>query len=256
MRLRILTCGLLWLWTGAGPAAAADLLAYSLQPLTNGLALRQTYTPTQRALLEKLNRADQKHLARQRQIVVPSLWDLDELAYSPLPADYPAAVPLAKALVVEQAHQVFGAYEHGRLVRWGPVSTGRKASPTPPGLFFLNWHSKGRHSTVDPEWFMSWYFNFDNRRGLSMHQYELPGLPESHACVRLLERDARWVYAWGEGWELDADAGRVVKNGTPLWILGTYDHAASKPWLSESPPTITLPEAAPWAPAAQGSLPE
>jgi hypothetical protein len=34
-------------------------------------------------------------------------------------------------------------------------------------VFFLNWKAVGHTSTVDPDWFMRWYFNFGNREGLA-----------------------------------------------------------------------------------------
>jgi hypothetical protein len=206
---------------------------YRIEKLTGGdKALRERFSPEQLALLEKLNRRDLEHLGRADQIVVPEDLSLDELLYSPLPLAYAWAEPHPKALVVHQASQVFGAYENGRLVRWGPVSSGRKSRPTPTGLFHLNWRSPGRHSTDDEDWYMPWYYNFDNRRGLAFHQLELPGRPASHACVRLLERDARWLYDWGEGWVLDERRWNVVDPGTPVLILGEYDFGAPPPWLS------------------------
>jgi hypothetical protein len=42
---------------------------------------------------------------------------------------------------------------------------------------------------------MPWY-QFSNDRGFGVHQYDLPGRPASHGCVRMLERDAKWVYEW------------------------------------------------------------
>jgi hypothetical protein len=156
------------------------------------------------------------------------------MTYSPFPAQYQWAADRPKLLVVDQRVQAFAAYEHGTLVRWGPVSTGRQAMHTPAGLFHLNWRSRGRHSTVDPDWYMEWYYNFENRRGLSFHQYALPGRPASHACVRLLERDARWIYEWGESWTLDARGWTVLDRGTPVLILGCYDFGASPPWRSLS----------------------
>jgi len=217
-------------------------VSYTVAPLTTGMKeLKERFSMSQLALLEKLNRADIRHLARQKQIVVPDRWDVDELIYSPLPADYAPAAPLAKLLIVDQVAQVFGAYEQGKLVRWGPVSTGRESSPTPPGLYHLNWRSKGRHSTVNREWFLRWYFNFDNRRGLSLHEYELPGLPESHSCVRLLERDARWIFDWGDAWELSESAETVVRGGTPLLVLGEYVYGSPKPWLTADPRTARHP---------------
>ena len=162
-------------------------------------------------------------------LVVPDQWLDGDLWYSPLPLFSAWAGGLPKALVVHLPSQVFGAYEHGRLVRWGPVSSGREEYPTPPGLFHLNWRSPGRHSTINPEWYMPWYFNFDNEGGLALHQLSLPGRPASHSCIRLLESDARWLYGWGEGWVLDERGWNVLDPGTPVLILGHYDFRAPPP---------------------------
>jgi lipoprotein-anchoring transpeptidase ErfK/SrfK len=191
---------------------------------------RIRFTASQIAVLEKLNRADGAQLARLETLVVPAVW-LDELRYSPFPAVYAAATESPKLLIVDQPSQAFAGYEHGRLVRWGPVSSGSRTSPTPSGLFHLTWRSRGRHSTVNPGWFMKWYFNFDNAGGLSLHSYALPGYPASHGCIRLLERDAMWLYAWGQGWSLDA-GGRVVSQGAPLHVRGDYAFEAPPPWRS------------------------
>lgn len=52
---------------------------YRLIELEGGLTeLRQRFTPEQLVLLEKLNRADLRHLARFKRIIVPDRWDLDE----------------------------------------------------------------------------------------------------------------------------------------------------------------------------------
>ncbi|OFV91874.1 MAG: hypothetical protein A3H95_02870 [Acidobacteria bacterium RIFCSPLOWO2_02_FULL_64_15] len=209
-----------------------ETVTYRLQPLRRGLKeLRTGFDGAQLALLQKLNRVDLDHLARLGYIVVPDRWDADELTYSPLPLSYAWAESRPKALVVYQPAQVFGAYEYGRLVRWGPISSGRREAPTPEGLLSLNWKSKGRTSTFDPEWFMPWYFNFGSIEGLSFHEHQLPGRPASHACVRLLAVDARWLYDWGQQWQLDA-SGRVWAPGTPVLVLGTFDFGASSPWRS------------------------
>jgi hypothetical protein len=220
-----------------GAFSAIPLLA---QPVSYRLeasqaVLAEPLSDAQIALLEKLNRADVRHLRRLDQLVVPDRWDAAELDYSPLPRTVPELEWYPKAIVIDQVHQLFGSYEDGRLVRWGPVSSGRREHPTPSGKFHLNWKSPGRHSTVDPTWYMEWYFNFHNTRGLALHKYALPGRPASHACVRLLERDARWIYEWGDGWTLDARE-RVIDKGTPLWIVGKFDFDAPSPWLAADDP--------------------
>lgn len=195
------------------------------------------------ALLEKLNRADAKHLPRLNQIVVPLTWRT-ELEHSPFPAAFPAAQSAAKFIVVDQPAQAFAAYENGAQVRWGPISSGREQKPTPSGLFYLNWRARTRTSTLSGEWRLNWYFNFHNRRGLAFHEFDLPGVPMSHACVRLLARDAEWIYSWGESWTLD-EKGRIRTTGTPVLILGNYDFKSPAPWMTNRAIQVTLPAVLP-----------
>jgi hypothetical protein len=228
------TCILvLWPLTAASQPMAASAGGYRVEPVTvDGRPLAERFTPAQIAVLEKLNRRDQEHLLRLDEIVVPQSWHEDELAYSPLPATWSWAEHYPKALIVHQPAQVFGAYEWGQLVRWGPVSSGRKETPTPPGVFHLNWRSRSRRSTDNEAWLLEWYFNFVNARGISFHKFELPGYPASHACVRLLERDAIWMYDWGESWRLSPDGRTVITTGTPVVIHGEYDFERTAFWLS------------------------
>jgi hypothetical protein len=221
--------------TAGQPAALVrDVqLEYRLQPLPRDVKeLEQRFTARQIELLEKLNRRDREHLPRTNPpvpgLVVPSMWPDDERQVSPLPFDYPSARAIATAIVVHQPLQAFGAYEFGHLVRWGPVSTGRKETPTPIGLFHLTWKARQRRSTDNEQWLLRWYFNFVNARGVSFHQFDLPGYPASHACVRLLERDAEWLYSWGEQWKLDRDRRRVSASGSLGLIVGTP--VTPSPW--------------------------
>ncbi len=225
------------LWAQAPPleeaaARGREVRYFQIQPVS-----LKGFTRRQIALLEKLNRADRRHLRRLPALIVPDRWDLDELAYSPLPEFSSWAAGHEKALVVDLAAQVFGGYECGQLVRWGPVSSGSEESPTPEGLFHLSWRSPERRSSINQDWLMRWYFNFEPRRGLALHQHPLPGRPASHACIRLLDRDAIWLYRWGE------EGGS--RAGTPVLILGSYDFQSPGPWLRPEwwQASIQLPEA-------------
>jgi hypothetical protein len=79
---------------------------------------------------------------------------------------------------------------------------------------------------------MRWYFNFDNRGGLAFHQYSLPGRPASRSCIRLLERDAQWLFHWGDQWTLDDRGTSIIAPGTPVLILGRFDFDSPPPWQS------------------------
>ncbi len=176
----------------------------------------------------KLNRVDLRHAQRTALVVPDSI--ADELAYAPFPASVPALAEVPKFLAVSRRVQALAAYEYGRLVRWGPVSTGRAETPTDAGLFFTNWKSRRTVSTDDPSWILNWYVNIIASKGVAFHEYELPGRPASHGCIRLLEADARWLYAWADQW-VPGRGSEVRRWGTPVLVFGEFDDAARAPWL-------------------------
>jgi hypothetical protein len=227
-------------WLGAGAVAVALMVSvesraqpvtYRVEALPTG-ELTSRFSEGELAVLEKINRADRGHLPRLRQLVIPSRWADDERQYSPLPRRHEPAAAVPKFLVVHVPGQVFGAYQFGELVRWGPVSSGAADTATPPGRYHLTWRATGHVSTVNPGWFMPWYFNLDNEQGRAFHEYELPGQPASHGCVRLLGRDARWLFEWGDEWRLDARRTTVIEPGTAVLIVGAYEFASPPPWRS------------------------
>lgn len=197
----------------------------------------EALTPEQLGVLEKLNRVNLSRLKRLSTVVLPATWIEDENVYSPFPQEWTWAADKPKAIVVDQAAQAFGAYEYGRLVRWGPVSTGSYGQ-TPSGLFHLSWRSRGHRSSIDPTWYLEWYFNFIPSRGIAFHKYSLPGQAASHGCVRMLERDSQWLFEWG-------DPPRKGVKGTPVLVLGCPDR--NKQWSTASflQQQISLPDVPP-----------
>ncbi|MFH1143409.1 MAG: L,D-transpeptidase [Candidatus Eisenbacteria bacterium] len=194
----------------------------------------------------KFNRIDQDHVRRDDFLIIPSgLREAgalpDSLFGSPFPRALAAAESLRKLVIVSIRVQAFAAYDHGWLIRWGPASTGRKATPTPAGLYHVNWKDEERASTINEEWLLKWCLNIDNLLGVSLHEYALPGWPASHSCVRLGHEDAQWLYDWAEQWKLSADGLAIVEPGTPVLVFGEYPWGRP-PWkrLNEDPEATTV----------------
>ena len=228
--------------TAAG--AADTLVRYGTFRLANEdslHALEHRLGPGAFDVVLRLNRVDLGHARQGDTLVVPSLFDWARL--SPFPDTLPAAGLPHKLLVISARVQAFGAYEAGRLVRWGPTSTGRQEKATPPGLYHANWRQRTRASTFNDEWILNWYVNLSNFDGISLHQYELPGRPASHACVRLLADDAEWLYHWVDTWKLvPGDRRKVLEQGTPVAVLDEYAFGRRRPWkwLPDDPRATTL----------------
>lgn len=178
-----------------------------------------------------LNRIDRKNLKRNEPLIVPDTIVTNWKYYSPFPLKVEAAFQIPKLIVVSQKIQAFAAYELGNLMLWGPTSTGKEETPTPNGLFHTNWKAEETKSTFDDEWILKWNFNIDNFEGVALHQYDMPGYPASHSCVRLYEKDAKWIYNWAEQWIVTADEESILAYGTPVIIFDEYDFDSPKPWL-------------------------
>jgi hypothetical protein len=185
-----------------------------------------------RAIVCALNRVDAAHLSRVDSLILPDLFSADFLYYAPFPIKCDSLKEVPKCIFISYPLQAFAAYEFGKLIRWGPVSLGKQLTPTPTGLFHCNWKSRKAISTINPEWIMEWYINLDNRLGVSMHQYDLPGYPASHACVRLLKQDAIFLYRWTDSWKLKDDW-NIWSYGTPVIISGYYTYKTTRPWFKD-----------------------
>jgi lipoprotein-anchoring transpeptidase ErfK/SrfK len=226
------------------PVVADAVVRYGIFPLANEDSLRalpRRFGPESLAVVLRLNRVDLEHARLGDTLVVPSTFDLARLA--PFPDTLPTARALPKLIVVSAHVQAFGAYEAGRLVRWGPTSTGRKEKVTPAGVYHTNWRQRQRISTFNDEWVLNWYINLSNFDGISLHQYELPGRPASHSCVRLLEDDAAWLYGWVDTWTLvPGDRRKIAQQGTPVVVMDAYTFGHRRPWkrLPEDPQATSL----------------
>lgn len=188
----------------------------------------------------RINRIDKAHVRTGAVLSIPS--DFNYASLSPFPERIESISSIPKMILVSQTVQAFAVYENGTHVKWGPTSTGKKSTPTPNGLFSANWKGKEVISTSNDEWILKWNVNIANFLGVSLHQYELPGYPASHSCVRLFEEDAFWIYNWVDQWTLSDDGVDVLAKGTPVLLFGQYDYAGIAPWkkLPENPTATTV----------------
>jgi hypothetical protein len=107
---------------------------------------------------------------------------------------------------------------------------GKKAAQTTRGLTFANWKKKLSISTVSSEWKLPYNFNIHNIGGIGWHQYDLPGYPASHSCLRLLMKDAQWLYSYADTWILNPGGATTKAKGTPVMVFGDYKWGGRKPW--------------------------
>ncbi|WP_338376874.1 L,D-transpeptidase [uncultured Flavobacterium sp.] len=190
-----------------------------------------------------VNRVDKSNFAKLDSVVIPTDLSGDKEFYLPFPFEVSSLDKVDKIILFSYATQAFATYEYGILTYTGPTSMGSKIHKTPTGLFFTNWKAEETTSTFNDEWELKWNFNIENKEGVGFHEYELPGVPASHSCLRLLEKDAKHLYNWADQWVL-ADAETVKIKGTPVIVFGSYDFDAPKPWLqlTDYPKALAISE--------------
>jgi lipoprotein-anchoring transpeptidase ErfK/SrfK len=204
-------------------------VSYTLENTTDWL-VKNKGNNTSLQIAYAINRTDAENLKKMDSIVVSKDLSGDLEFYLPFPLEVAALKEVNKVILFSYPSQTFAAYENGQLVRTGPTNMGREKDQTPTGLFFTNWKAEETTSTFNDEWDLKWNFNIANKLGVGFHQYSLPGYPASHSCLRLQERDARYLYDWADQWVL-ADAETLKVKGTPVIVFGKYDFEAPKPWL-------------------------
>jgi hypothetical protein len=185
---------------------------------------------TQLQIVLAVNRTDKVNIIKMDSIIIPGDLTGDLVFYLPFPLEVPYLETIDKIIFFSYPTQTFATYENGELIYSGPTNMGRRKDPTPTGLFYTNWKAEKTTSTFNDEWDLRWNFNIANKLGIGWHQYELPGYPASHSCLRLQEKDAKYLYTWADQWILQDDETVLVK-GTPVIVFGKYDFDASKPWL-------------------------
>ncbi len=192
----------------------------------------------------RFNRIDRRHAGAGAELKVPARVE-DIADFTPMPRTYPDAERVPKLIVIDLAEQFLGAYERGRLVFSGPVTTGYEGQETPTGEFTITATDPARRSslytiegTTSPYPMNSALRFHVDADGVAfwIHGRDLPGYPASHGCIGLYDErmqkeyygypaeplldDARVLYRWVLGGQPDDTGFRRLTDGPSVRIIG------------------------------------
>jgi hypothetical protein len=180
-----------------------------------------------------INRKDVHYVRIGDTVLLPSSIEEDTRQYSVFPWFYAEAASIPKIILISNKWQSYACYEHGVLVRFAACNSGEERKPTLPGRYAVNWKSKLRLSSLDSTWRLPFTVNFHLQAGSAFHQFDMPGRPVSHSCVRQFLKDAEWLFRWVRVAALDSAKRFVPFTGTPVLIIDVFDFSRKRggPWM-------------------------
>lgn len=216
-------------------------------------SVRRTFAKTKATwlnyrVLTLLNRKDIQYVRLGDSLVMPDTIMEDLRAYSVYPQYWPAGDTVSKVVFISNKWQSYACYRNGELVRFAACNSGEERKPTLPGRYAVNWRDRMRISSLDSTWVLPFTVNFHLYAGSAFHQFEMPGRPVSHSCVRQFLGDAEWLYRWVKTARIDTiEHAFVPWSGTPVVILDIFDFNRRRggPWLeltSNKDATVDLPK--------------
>lgn len=166
-----------------------------------------------RNFVKRINRTNHR-LRKNMVVLIPSGVDFLSylIDYSPFPLTIETKYD--KLIIVDPNVLAWGTYKEGTLINWGPISAGRswcddikRRCKTPSGEYeILTKQNRQYRSPIYPIGCIkgvnrgpkacarmpySMKFRYS---GESLHGADnLPGLNDSHGCIRLLESDSEWL---------------------------------------------------------------
>ncbi|MDR3681925.1 MAG: L,D-transpeptidase family protein [Flavipsychrobacter sp.] len=213
------------------PSQPVNITYRAMSTKDLGVAALKNMDSNRLQTIYTLNRVDKEHLSKIDTLIIPDNVQADVMQYSIFPKDVPALQNVNKIIFFSYPAEAFAAYDHGKLVRWGATNMGRKKDPTPTGLTYANWKKEVDTSSVKDEWILKWNVNILNKDGVGFHEYDLPGYPASHSCLRLMDADAAYLYQWVDQWTMKG-TDDIKAHGTPVMVFGAYPFGGRKPWLA------------------------
>ena len=197
-------------------------------------------------VLKTLNRREIRFFGKGSRIIIPDTIFDDMRAYSVFPQYYPGAIAIPKLIMVDASMQAYGCYEHGNLVRFAAVNSGKERTPSYPGRYAINWKQRFKLSSLDSNWKLPFTVNFHQEAGSAFHQFDMPGRPVSHSCIRQFLDDAEWLFKWVKTAKF-MNGRPEYMSGTPVVILNTFDYTRKigGPWhdlTSNQDGIVALPD--------------
>ncbi len=117
----------------------------------------------------------------------------------------------SKRILVDLSQQIAVAYQDGKILFYGRVSTGKPGRRTPTGSFYVREKDIDHVSNLWPKpngGAKMHYMLRITRDGIAMHLGPTPDYPASHGCIRMQDGFAQKMFAWAQ-------------KGTPVDIVGT-----------------------------------
>ena len=179
-----------------------------------------------------VNRKDIQFFRVGDTVMFPSSFEKDLRAYSVFPQWYEQGRDIEKIIFISNKWQSYACYHYGELVRFAAVNTGEEGKPTFPGRYAVNWKERFRLSSLDSTWKLPFTVNFHQYAGSAFHQFDMPGRPVSHSCVRQFLSDAEWLFKWVRSAKRDTNGRPIAFTGTPVIILDMFDYSRRRggPW--------------------------
>lgn len=195
-----------------------------------------------------VNRKDIQFFRVGDTVMMPATLEQDLRAYSVFPQWYEEGRDIEKIVFISNKWQSYACYSYGELVRFAAANTGEEGKPTFPGRYGVNWKQRFRISSLDSTWKLPFTVNFHQYAGSAFHQFEMPGRPVSHSCVRQFLSDAEWLFKWVRQAKRDTNGRPIKFTGTPVIILDMFDYSRRRggPWWdvsSNKDVVIALPNA-------------
>ncbi len=112
-------------------------------------------------------------------------------------------VHASKRILVDLTHQVAIAYQDGKVLFFGRISSGKPGRETPTGSYYVREKDVDHVSNLWPQpngGARMPYMLRITRDGVAMHLGNTPDYPASHGCVRMQDGFAQRMYNWAEKW--------------------------------------------------------